>query len=789
MKSPFVLLATAALLVSCADHPAGTVAGEPQDRPSSAASGVQAPGLAPMAAASRGPAAGLASAPDHGALFSYATASAPRVEGAYTLHPVRLSEAHALNAVARGEMIVPLPDGTEATIRYERHVEHPDGNWTWIGRVEGGQAGQQAVLTFGEEAVYGAIPQSGGRPSLNVSTRGGTAYLAEPDPSMLRHARRGSGNDVMTPPAAEPGAASEAAVVALAKAQARVAAEAAPPMAAAGSTPSNTIDLVVGYTNGFRAARGSQSGAVTRLHNLVDTANQALVNSQVAASIRLVGAIEVAYPDDTDNGEALEEVTGYRSNGGSFTPPAALQPLRAARDEHGADVVVLLRRFRTPENDGCGIAWLLGANGTAINASDAPFAYSVVSDGDDVGSDGKTYFCDTTSLGHEIAHNLGSAHDVANAGGTPGRYPYSYGYQTGAGQGNFFTVMAYGSDGQEPILVFSNPQLNNATFCNSRPCGVANQTDNARSLRQTVPVVATFRATVVPHAQRLNNDFNADGRSDVFWRNTGDGRNIVWWAGNYGTQVDAGAVSTLAWNVAGAGDFDGDGSSDLFWRNRVTGENIVWPAGNTNQKRYVTSVVTQAWQVAGVGDFDGDGKADIFWRNASNGGNIIWWSGSYAALTTEHSVPVAWKVAGIGDFDGDGKSDVFWRNTSDGRSIVWWSGKYAGHVERERVADQNWEVVAAGDFNGDGKADLFWRNRASGENLIWWDGRYKTRENETTVAVAWKVVASGDYDGDGEIDLFWRNSTNGANIIWDSGRYANRRDVTSVPSTAWTVQQ
>lgn len=786
MKFRIILLASAVLAAGCADKPADTRAGASQD-PHSAAAGAAAAGSPALAEGRRSPAAGLAAAPDQGALMHYAP-TPPKVEGAYTLHAVQLSEAHALNAVAKGEMTIPLPDGSEAKVRYERHVEHPDGNWTWIGRVEGGNPAQEAMFTFGEEAVFGSIPQTG-KPSLNLTTRDGVAFLAEPDAAMLKRGRRSSGNDVLAPPVSS-GGESAAVAMAMAQAQAKASEQVAPPMAAAVSTPSNTIDLLVAYTDGFRARySNSQSAALTRLHALVDTANQALVNSQVAASIRLVGTVQVSYPDDTDNALALEEATGYRSGTGSFTPPAALLPLREKRNEFGADVVALVRRFRSPENDGCGIAWLLGANGTAITANDAPFAYSVVSDGDDIGEDGKTYFCETSSLGHEIAHNLGSAHDVANAGGVPGRYPYSYGYQTSASQGNFYTVMAYGSEGQSPILVFSNPQLSTAAFCNSRPCGVANQADNARSLRQVVPVAATFRATVVPHQQRLSNDFNGDGRSEIFWRNQGDGRNILWWAGSYNSQADAGAVSNLAWEVVGAGDFDGDGKSDLFWRNRTSGENIVWPSGATAQKKYVTSVVTQAWKVAATGDFDGDGEFDIFWRNASNGQNIIWWSGDYATQTAEQVVSVAWKVVGAGDFDGDGKTDLFWRNTSTGGNIIWWSGRYTGFIDRQALPDQNWEVVATGDFDGDGNFDVFWRNRSTGQNTIWWSSRYKTRVDEAVVPVEWKVVASGDYDGDGEFDLFWRNSSTGANIVWDSGRYANRREVTGVPSTAWTVQK
>ena len=60
-----------------------------------------------------------------------------------------------------------------------------------------------------------------------------------------------------------------------------------------------------------------------------------------------------------------------------------------------------------------------------------------------------------------------------------GLYDFSFGYKTGAGAGNFYTVMAYGDTGQTSYRIFSNPR---STFCTA-PCGVENNADNARSLR------------------------------------------------------------------------------------------------------------------------------------------------------------------------------------------------------------------------------------------------------------------------------------------------------------------
>src|SRR3546814_2862274 len=73
---------------------------------------------------------------------------------------------------------------------------------------------------------------------------------------------------------------------------------------------------------------------------------------------------------------------------------------------------LLVRAFRTPENAGCGIAWLIGGGETGIVQADAPFGYSVVSGGTDLDEgDDNTYFCREETLAHELGHNMGQAHN------------------------------------------------------------------------------------------------------------------------------------------------------------------------------------------------------------------------------------------------------------------------------------------------------------------------------------------------------------------------------------------
>ena len=149
------------------------------------------------------------------------------------------------------------------------------------------------------------------------------------------------------------------------------------------------------YTNGMADAHpGSQ--IETRIQHLIDLANDALSNSNINTQFNLVHSEEVVYPDDSPNGmnEALYDLT---DNTGVFDNVENL------RTEHGADQVTLLRQY---VDEGCGLAWLL-------KYDNAGLAYAVVHDGSK--TDGSGWYCSDLAYVHEIGHNLGCAHDRANA--------------------------------------------------------------------------------------------------------------------------------------------------------------------------------------------------------------------------------------------------------------------------------------------------------------------------------------------------------------------------------------
>jgi len=720
--------------------------------------------------ATRGSASSFASLPDRGELLSYGGVRKARTEGAYTWHPVSVSEEHALSAIGGGRMVVNTPDGQALDLRYERHEEQPDGNWSWIGSSDDGAS---AVLTFGEKAVFGSITR--GDAQYRVRTDRSGAWMVETDPRLVaaNGGRPNDGNDVLMPPESRALAAAASRQLA-----AKAGTAGAPPAKAAA-----VVDLVLGYSSTIASELGSQSAAVTLVTNLAAAANSAYANSGVNMRLRVVHAMPVSYADTTRNRDTLQQLTGYNVDTQQpITPNSAFNALRAARDEYGADLVAFVRRYREPEQDGCGIAWLLGMNGSGIDASDEAFGYAVVSDGSDRDeSDSNTYFCSQFSLAHELGHLMGQAHDLDNAE-DDGVHTYSYGYRESSSTG-FFTIMAYpASDTQIEAPHFANP----AVRFSGRVTGTATA-DNARSMNQTMPIIGQFRATVVPLGG-VRSDFDGDGESDVIFRSSSSGQNVIWKSASYATQQAMTGVSSQAWKIVGTGDFNNDGKYDVLWRNSSTGANVIWLAASSRQQRAVTAVTNQAWQVAGVGDFNADGAADILWRRSDTGQNVIWLSGRSATQVAVATVAGGgWEVAAVDDFDGDGRADILWHSATTGRNTIWRSGNTATRRDVATVADRNWKVAGTGDFNGDGVADVLWRNAGSGANVIWLAADVTNQQRVTTTNRGWAVGAIGDYNGDGRSDIVWRHSTNGSNVIWLTANSATQQWMTAVTNTAWRI--
>ncbi|SDQ37614.1 Repeat domain-containing protein [Pseudoxanthomonas sp. CF385] len=719
----------------------------------------------------------IANAPDRGQLISYANKGEPtKREGAYTWYPIAISEAHAFRGLASGEMTVPTPEGGQVKVRYERHAEEIDGNWTWIGRVVGGDPLQEAIITFGEKAVFGSIPMGKGKLPLSLQTRQGQVFAVETDPSLVVSANTGH-VDMLVPEASQ----LRAMAGATASQSAAVSQGAVAVAQGAPQTAANTIDVAIGYTPEFAADNGGASGAATRLVYLIQVGNQAFTNSQINGYLRIVNAVQVSYTNSTANATALNEVTGSNGSAQVAVPPS-LVPLRTARDQYGADIAILVRKFTTPENAGCGVAWLngAGAQNGGVRVSDAPFGYAVISDGYDQGTDGKTYYCADETLVHEAGHLMGAAHDRANSkinpnnppGGTNllyGAYTYSFGLNTDAANGNFFTLDAYGDEagGDTPYRVFSNP---NVTICGGRACGVANSEDNARTLNQTIPVVAQFRATVVPIVGSAKNDINGDGKDDLVWHNATLSSYGYWLLDGAGITHAPNVPSAPGLTIAAQGDFTADGRMDLVWQSPQRDLYFV-PAGASGFGAGVyIGTYPAGWKVVAAGDVDGDGRADLIWHNATTREYGYWiMNGATRIKTYSTSAAAGYNIATVGDFNGDGRLDLVWVGPTNDIILLTGNGNTFTDAKIGNYPDAG-RIFASGDVNGDGRDDLLIHNKVTNQWGYWlMNGAAISGSRGFSAAPGYSAVSVGDYNGDGIVDVIWSSAAKDLQMLAGNG--------------------
>lgn len=696
-----------------------------------------------------GPGAGIASLPDRGSLIAYDRVRRIASNGPYTWYPVTLSETHALNGIRTGRLALTAPDGSDVSLSYDRHDEHPDGSWSWIGHDPSGET----VLTFGPKAVFGSVMRADGS-LMRITTRSNQVYVVSLDAAQLAESEisgRPGKTDFLVPPKT---------AAAVADRRAGAAAQPTAADAAVDAVATNEIDLLLGYSTGLVASIGSESGAVTRMQNLVAIANQAYQNSNITMRIRLVRSMLVNYPDNTTNDSALEKLTG-RTGSGSTPVDPAFNALRAARDESAADLVSLVRQFKAPENEGCGIAWLLGGGQTTIDQSDAPFGYSVVSDGSDV--DGaSTYFCRDETLAHELGHNMGQAHNFEDREGSSGAHAYSYGYREASASG-FYTVMAYRltDSNQTGIRHFANPSVN----WNGRPTGAAALADNARSMNLTMPVIASFRAST-PN-RWVRSDMNGDGRSDILWRNESAQQFSHWLMNGAVVNSSIGLAMDGNYSVAGTGDFDGDGIGDILWSHKSARFLVIWQ-GQSGQAYTQLEVggYPAGTEISGIGDFNADGRSDILWRNRSSGIMFYWaMNGRVSIQSASVAMPAWFDILGTGDFNSDRYADVLYASSSNVNIYYNTGVGFNGAFIAFRPS--GWSLIGLGDSNADGIADVYWRNNSSGIMTYWVVGMAGVVSTHTySPSIAWTRGYIGDYNGDGRADILWDRTEWRQHSMW-----------------------
>lgn len=740
-------LALAAALAGCTagDEASGLSSSAPSRQASTQiASGGSASVVRPASSS-------IASLPDRGALLRYAPSAQGNGPGAAVPVPVSISEEHAFAAIHRKELVLDAPDGVRSRIAYASHQDHGDGNWTWVGRDEGGRS---ALLTFGQNAVFGSIQRADGS-ELRIVTQHRRTFAVVVRPDQLRGVETSTGSDALV----VPDTVSRASAPPAEAAQTQQVAAGATAVAAAAAA--NEVDVLLGYSTGLAQRIGSASGAETRMQNLVAISNEGYQNSGVTYRIRLVGTLQVNYGDSTRNDSALHALTGSTGSGTAPVDPA-FNALRAARDQTGADLVSFVRQFREPEQDGCGIAWLLGGGLTAIDQSDAPFAYSVVSDGSDVNEgDSKTYFCREETLAHELGHSMGQAHNSEDAS-NPGRHTYSYGYRETTNSG-FYTIMAYRipNSSQQPIRHFSNPNV----LYGGTATGVANQSDNARSMNETMPVIAQFRASLVAGASTARLDINADGNADLLWYQPARFL-LAYWVLNGNTVTRNGEqFSSSGYSVMATGDFNGDRRTDVIWRG-TGGDMQMWQGNGTGFDWRPFFQYPAGWEFKGAHDVDADGRSDLIWYQPARGLLAYWvMNGNSIVRHGEQATNGAYSIRQIGDLNGDRRADIIWLGSAGDMQL--WQGNGSTFDWRPFYQyPAGWTLVNADDVDGDGRDDLIWHQPARGLLAYWiMNGNVVVRHGEQFSSTQYRVLTTDDFNGDGRTDIIWLG-TGGDMQMW-----------------------
>ena len=296
-----------------------------------------------------------------------------------------------------------------------------------------------------------------------------------------------------------------------------------------------------------------------------------------------------------------------------------------------------------------------------------------------------------------------------------------------AGSTIFVTEISYGSDPAHPVQTCDGVQLTHRSLWPS----------------------AFLHLHDVTHTRRVVNDFDGDGRSDLF--NAGM---LIPSAGPVSAQPyrSTAAAAGAAWVTSG--DVDGDGKSDLLFQrpdsDTVQVDTAVAAGGTASV--WATGMIRPAWEVSA--DVDGDGRADLIYQDYGSTDVMVRHSaGSTAGPASVFASGIAvptWRVGG--DFTGDGKADLLLQEpgssdvtllTSTGTGSV--ASIWATHFDRPV-----WEL--AGDFDGDGTSELAYQDR-NGLVRVRSNHGGATSDQDVGGNVIWRHPVVGDFDGDGQDEI------------------------------------
>ncbi|WP_169751120.1 reprolysin-like metallopeptidase [Wenzhouxiangella marina] len=348
----------------------------------------------------------------------------------------------------------------------QRRVAHANGDESLLVRDGGHEALPRALLTWGEEGLFGRIQTEQGL-FLVHSDAAGSWLVDVNDPKLSVDAFE---HDVL-----EPSARTIASTAAsMASGQEAIAQPA--------SDDAHLIDVMFAYPPSM-VERYPDGLITTRLNHLVAIANQTFVDTQVPVAVRLVGQTLVDYRASEENGETL----GNLQQALAGNPVAGLGTLAAQRNALGADIVAFTWPHDIETRGSCGIAFFPFFENGRYDPS-----YGVHIDNDGFSN---WSVCSDSVFTHELGHNLNAEHQRSRSSGDdPERSNYAW-----IRFGELHSIMgSFGTGDQDRyrrLDVFSNPAIQ----CGGAPCGSSapgTGANNAAEILQLAPILASYRGSI-----------------------------------------------------------------------------------------------------------------------------------------------------------------------------------------------------------------------------------------------------------------------------------------------------
>ena len=358
-----------------------------------------------------------------------------------------------LDLIEPGDVLrLDLSASTSAVVSIHRVTRDRFNGHVIAGTIQGAP-NTRMILVLEPDGIGGSVtlPDS----SFEIRWLGeGLSSVMRNDPAKTR---RGSGfNDAIAAPAA--------------------ARQQPAPSATAANAATSVWDLLHVYTKVAASQIGGKGALKTATKVAVANWNEALTNSGIDVTVRLVANKKVKYTKRGVDGDyAVEALRDLRTNG--------VKKALKFRSKFGADIVSMAVEI----NDiVCGVGYLPG-NGHGISASDGAVGFHVNSVDCLSGFGGLT-------MAHEGGHNVGLNHDPANASARheAGAYSYSFGHRVA---GRFRTVMSYScaADGLAacPEISYYSTPLKKV---DGTKVGVKKKTDNAKSIKKSRDAVEDYTA-------------------------------------------------------------------------------------------------------------------------------------------------------------------------------------------------------------------------------------------------------------------------------------------------------